>query len=159
MSIPFSERIARFIIWGVWSVVWICILYVILLIIYGVKFLENLNLGGIALVYMILLIPAALTAEILQKYDTKSMIIINTFLSSIPCLLLFSLVGRGGEAAVVVAAITIFLIPLGVVTLINSYIVRMHYVSCRKEQQNENSNEQMTTEEQPFRQSENSISS
>lgn len=157
MSIPFSERIARFIIWGVWSVVWICILYVILLIIYGVKFLENL--GGIALVYMILLIPAALTAEILQKYDTKSMIIINTFLSSIPCLLLSSLVGRGGEAAVVVALIAILLIPLGVVTLINSYIVRMHYISCRKEQQNENSNEQMTTKEQPFRQPENNISS
>lgn len=157
MNIPFSERIVRFIIWGVWSVVWICILYVILLIIYGVKFLENL--GGIALVYMILLIPAALTAEILQKYDTKSMIIINTFLSSIPCLLLSSLVGNGGEAAVVVAAITIFLIPLGVVTLINSYIVRMHYISCRQEQQNENSNEQMTTEEQPFRQPENNISS
>ena len=157
MNIPFSERIARFIIWGVWSVVWICILYVILLIIYGVKFLENL--GGIALVYMILLIPAALTAEILQKYDTKSMIIINTFLSSIPCVLLFSLVGRGGEAAVVVALIAILLIPLGVITLINSYIVRMHYVSCRKEQQNENSNEQMTTKEQPFRQPENNISS
>lgn len=88
------------------------------------------------------------------------MIIGNTALVLLTSLLLYAMArAERGYGGLFLMFFVMWFAILSPVVLVNSWIVRMHYVSCRKEQQNENSKKQIITKEQSFRQPENNISS
>ncbi|MBQ9682642.1 MAG: hypothetical protein IJV35_05155 [Neisseriaceae bacterium] len=161
MNIPFSERIIRFIIWGVLSVIGIFIIYAILVAKGAHTEGGGVNFGAIFIyMSMVWLLLPAIIAELLQKLNSWQMVIGNTALVLLTSLLLYAMArAESGYGGLFLMFFVMWFAILSPVVLINSIIVRMHYVSCRKEQQNKNSNEQITTEEQPFRQPENNISS
>lgn len=161
MNIPFNERVVRFFIWGVLSFIGILFIYAILVAKGAQTKGGGVHFGAIFIcMSMVWLLLPAIIAELLQKLNSWIMIIGNTALVLLTTLLLYAMAcAERGYGGLFLMFFVMWFAVLSPIVLVNSWIVRMHYVSCCKEQQNKNSNEQMITKEQSFRQPENNISS
>ena len=86
-----------------------------------------------------MLLPAAFIAEFLQKYNTRKMIVINTLFAFIPIVIVcfiyfFATYTNDYYLGLFGTVITYYFAPLSIITLINSIVVRIDYLYCRKKQ-------------------------
>ena len=141
MNVPFNERVVRFLIWGVLSFIGILFIYAILVAKGAHTKGGGVHFGAIFIyMSMVWLLLPAIIAELLQKLNSWQMIIGNTALVLLTTLLLYAMArAERGYGGLFLMFFVMWFAVLSPIVLVNSWIVRMHYVSCRKEQQNENS--------------------
>ena len=130
MNISFSERVLRF-------AIWLGLSFFLCMIVDTLFYRSYSNLG--TLFSTLMLLPAAFIAEFLQKYNTRKMIVINTLFAFIPIIIacfiyFFATYINDYYLGIFGTVIIYYFAPLSIITLINSIVVRIDYLYCRKKQ-------------------------
>ena len=108
--------------WGIWEIL-SCIESIIFCNILGYKGIFFHFLIIFFLIYVFYLLLMGISANFLQKYNALTMIVLNSLLGFVPsilCLIITLL-----QDNILAAVFFFLLLPLGIMTLVNTIIVRI----------------------------------